>query len=339
MDVTLLQPELKSAPDATPGLSGRCDPRSLPSGLSVDVEDYYHVEAFADRIHPETWSQYPRRVADNTRRVLQLFDEGNARATFFVLGCVAEQEPALVREITASGHELGCHSHMHRRVSQMTPKEFREDLRRARGAIEDASGEKVIGYRAPTFSIVEKSLWAVEVLAEEEFLYDSSVFPIKHDLYGMPHAPRFLYQWSCGSGKPLYEIPPLTVRFAGRNLPVAGGGYLRILPMWYTRWALRRIGRRDGRPSVVYFHPWEIDPGQPRISGTLRARLRHYSNLGRMGERIWELLRTAKFVSLRTYLENQLALGPIPIKPLAVPSPAEALTWSPTGTCDTQKSG
>jgi polysaccharide deacetylase family protein (PEP-CTERM system associated) len=311
MDATLEQQALNRAPDATPDASGPGRLGNLPNGLSVDVEDYYHVEAFADRISPEAWSQYPRRVADNTRRVLELFSEANARATFFVLGSVAEQEPALLREIVASGHELGCHSHMHRRVLTMSPQAFREDLRRARAAIEDASGKRVVGYRAPTFSIVEDSLWAVEILAQEGFLYDSSVFPVWHDLYGMPHAPRFPFRWQCGEGRLLYEIPPFTVRILGRNWPAAGGGYLRILPMWYTRWAIRRVRRRDGQPAVVYFHPWEIDPGQPRISGSLKARFRHYSNLKRMDQRIRELLGSGQFVSLNAFLENHLAAGPI----------------------------
>jgi len=217
-----------------------------------------------------------------------------------------------VREILAAGHEVGCHGHMHRRICTMTPREFQEDVRRARGAIEDAAGEKVLGYRAPTFSITAKSLWAIEILAQEGFLYDSSVFPVWHDLYGMPNAPRFPFRWVCRDGKSFFEIPPLTVRILGRNLPVAGGGYLRILPMWYTRWALRRIRQREGRPAVVYFHPWEIDPGQPRLSGNVKARLRHYFNLKRMEGRIRELLADAPFVPLRSFLESQLALGPLP---------------------------
>jgi polysaccharide deacetylase family protein (PEP-CTERM system associated) len=300
-----------------PASLGHRDTPNLANGLSVDVEDYYHVEAFADRIRPETWSQYPRRVADNTRRVLELLEHSGARATFFVLGVVAEQEPALVGEILAAGHEVGCHSHMHRRVSTLTPKEFQEDVRRARGAIEDAAGGKVVGYRAPTFSITGKSLWAIEILAQEGFLYDSSVFPVWHDLYGVPDAPRFPFRWVCRDGKSLFEIPPLTVRILGRNLPVAGGGYLRILPMWYTRWALRRIRQREGRSAVVYFHPWEIDPGQPRLSGGVKARLRHYFNLTRMEGRIRELLADAPFVPLRSLLENQLALGPLPSERIA----------------------
>ena len=314
MDSISQQSGQKRKPDERLVCLGHRDTSSLPNGLSVDVEDYYHVEAFADHIRPEMWFHYPRRVADNTRRVLELFQEFGARATFFVLGCVAEQEPTLVREILSAGNEVGCHSHMHRRVWTMTPKEFREDICRARGAIEDAGGEKVLGYRAPTFSIVGKSLWAVEILAQEGFMYDSSVFPIRHDLYGMPGAPRFPFRWLCRDGGSLFEIPPLTVRVLGRNLPVAGGGSLRILPMWYTRWALCRIRQREGRPAVVYLHPWELDPEQPRLSGTLKAKLRHYFNLGRMDRRVRELLRTGQFVPLRAFLDNYLALGPLPVQ-------------------------
>jgi polysaccharide deacetylase family protein (PEP-CTERM system associated) len=303
----------------TPAADVKAHPGSVPhqkilNGLSVDLEDYFHVEAFADRIHPDTWAKYPSRVVANTRRVLEIFQESGARATFFVLGLVAEQEPALVREIAAAGHEVGCHSYLHRRVFKLTPQEFREDTRRARGIIEDAAGVKVAGYRAPTFSISEKSLWALEILAEEGFLYDSSVFPIHHDLYGMPKAPRFPYRWACAENRTLYEIPPMTVQVFGHNLPAGGGGHLRILPMAYTRWAMRRIRQRDGRAAVVYFHPWEVDPDQPRLPGKLKSKLRHYTNLRNMGNRIREILRGGEFVSLRTLLENQIESGQIQVE-------------------------
>jgi polysaccharide deacetylase family protein (PEP-CTERM system associated) len=284
----------------------------FPDVLSVDVEDYYHVEAFADRIKPETWSQFSSRVADNTRRVLELLGRSGARATFFLLGWVAEREPNLVREIASAGHEVACHSYLHRPVWRLKPEEFREDTRRARAAIEEAAGQKVMGYRAPTFSIVRKSLWALEILAEEAFLYDSSIFPIRHDLYGLPEAPRFPFRWECGKGQSIYELPLATVRVLGYNLPVGGGGYLRILPLWYTRWALRRIRQKDGQPAVVYFHPWEIDPGQPRLPGKWKSRLRHYSNLQRMEERIRKLLAGGRFVPLGDYLRSQLAQGSLP---------------------------
>ncbi len=306
-----------------PGDSAHGDGRSLPNALSVDVEDYFHVEAFADRISPESWPQFPSRVVENTQRVLKLFEEAGARATFFVLGWVAEKEPALIREILAAGHEVACHSHMHRRVFTMTPREFREDLRRARGAIEGAGGAKVLGYRAPTFSIREDSLWALEILAEEGFLYDSSVFPVKHDLYGMPRAPRFPYIWRFQDNRSLYEIPLQTVRFLGRNLPAAGGGYLRIFPMAYTRWALRRIRDRERRSAVVYLHPWELDPQQPRLAGSLKSKLRHRLNLSRMEQHVRALLQTGRFVSLKTFLEAHL--GGKPHEPLPPPLRAKVV--------------
>ncbi len=281
-------------------------------GLSVDVEDYYQVEAFADRITPEMWSSFPSRVASNTRRTLELLENMRVRGTFFVLGWIAERDPGMVREIVSAGHEVGCHSYCHRCVWRMTRNEFREDTRRAKFAIEDATGRKVVGYRAPTFSIVPNSLWAIEVLAQEGFLYDSSVFPVRHDLYGIPGAPRFPFQWVCRDGRTLFEIPPLTVRVLGHNLPTGGGGYLRILPMWYTRWAVRRVRLRDRRPLVVYFHPWELDPEQPRMSGRWRSLFRHYFNLGRMEGRIRELLRLGRFVPLVDLLDSQLAQGPLP---------------------------
>jgi polysaccharide deacetylase family protein (PEP-CTERM system associated) len=314
MSVFSERPQLAKAPDETVLQPVSPNTNKILNGLSVDVEDYFHVEAFADRIRPETWAQYPRRVVENTRRVLEIFQETGARGTFFVLGLVAEQEPALVREIVAAGHEIACHSYLHRRVFNLTPKEFRDDTRRARGLIEDAGGARVFGYRAPTFSISKKSMWALEILAEEGFLYDSSVFPISHDLYGMPKAPRFPYQWNCGEGRLLYEIPPLTVRVLGRNLPVAGGGHLRILPMIYTRWALRRIQKGEGRSALVYFHPWEVDPGQPRLPGRLKSRLRHYTNLEKMGGRIREVLKGGKFVSFKALLEDHIESGKIQLE-------------------------
>jgi polysaccharide deacetylase family protein (PEP-CTERM system associated) len=300
---------------AMPNEDGRCSkarPTSLPSGLSVDVEDYYHVEAFADRITPDMWPRYPSRVADNVRRTLEILDRAGARATFFVMGWVAEREPKLVREIASAGHEVGCHSYLHRRIWLLKPEEFREDTRRAVGAIEDAGGQNVVGYRAPSFSIVRRSLWALDILAQEGLVYDSSVFPIRHDLYGMPEAPRFPFRWECRDGRSIFEIPLTTVRVMGRNLPAGGGGYLRLLPMWYTRWALRRLRVREGQPAVVYFHPWELDPGQPRLPGKWKSKLRHYVNLGRMEGRIRELLSGGRFVPLRDYLEYQLAKGPLP---------------------------
>ncbi len=277
--------------------------RPLPDALSVDVEDYFHVEAFRDRITPESWPSYPSRVADNTRHVLDLFSRHGTRATFFVLGWVAERFPQIVREILAAGHEVGCHSYWHRCIWSLSPGEFRADTRRARAAIEDAGGQAVVGYRAPSFSVVERSLWAVEILAQEGFLYDSSVFPIHHDVYGMPHAPQSPFEWKCGEGRRLYEFPPTTVRLGPWNLPAAGGGYLRILPEWYTQWAFRKA-RREGRGLVLYFHPWEIDPHQPRLKGRARSTFRHYFHISRMEGRITKVLASSHFAPLLECLET-----------------------------------
>ena len=287
----------------------------IPNALSIDVEDYYHVEAFRDSISPDQWPLCTSRIADNTRRVLSLLGRLNAKATFFVLGWVAEHYPCIVREILACGHEIGCHSYWHRCVWRLSPEEFRTDTRRARTAIEDAGGVAVLGYRAPSFSIVKSSLWAVELLAAEGFVYDSSVFPIYHDVYGYRGVPRFPFRWANERGHVLYEVPPTTVRLGVWNLPAVGGGYLRILPEWYTRWAAHKIGR-EGRSLVVYFHPWEIDPQQPRLKGPLKSRLRHYTNIDQMERKVERLLAQGKYVSigehLQCLLQGQLATSALP---------------------------
>ncbi|HET7205194.1 MAG TPA: XrtA system polysaccharide deacetylase [Terriglobales bacterium] len=270
----------------------------ITDGLSVDVEDYFQVEAFAHRVPRSQWQAFPSRVRQNTERVLRLLERSRCRATFFILGWVAEREPALVREVARAGHEVACHSHLHRRVHSLTPAEFRDDVKRARDVIEDAAGVAVVGFRAPTFSITRKSLWALEILAELGFTYDSSIFPVRHDLYGIPDAPRGIHQRQLPSGNSIWEFPPSTVRLAGQNLPMAGGGYLRVLPMSFTRWAIRRIHRRDRQPVMVYFHPWELDPGQPRLQAGWRSRFRHYTGLRAMESRLEELLGNGRFQPL-----------------------------------------
>ncbi len=270
------------------------NPIPIPDALSVDVEDYFHVEAFADRIRPDTWEQYPSRVVDNTRRVLELFSGAGVRGTFFILGWVAEKFPRLVREIHAAGHELGCHSYLHQCIWRLTPEQFREDTRRALAAIQDAVGSPATGYRAPTFSIVERTLWAVEILAEEGLQYDSSVFPVRHDVYGMPSAPRSAFRWELSNGHSMPELPMSTIRMLGSNLPVGGGGYLRLLPMAYSRCG-QRILRRSRQPLQLYLHPWEIDPDQPRLPGRWKSQLRHYHNLHAMRHRIEQLIGAGRF--------------------------------------------
>jgi polysaccharide deacetylase family protein (PEP-CTERM system associated) len=267
--------------------------------LTVDVEDYYHVEAFADVVDRDRWDAYPSRVVASTQRILELLEERGVRATFFVLGWVADRHPSLVRDIAARGHELGCHSYWHRLVYALEPDELRADTIRARDAIEQAAGVAVRGYRAPSYSITGASLWALEVLAELGFEYDSSIFPIHHDVYGMPGAPREPFVVRTPAG-PITEFPISTFRvpFLRHNLPVGGGGYLRILPFWYTRYGYHQA-RRQGVPLIAYVHPWELDDGQPRLAGRLTSRLRHYTNLHATGQRLRELLALADFGSFR----------------------------------------
>ncbi len=262
--------------------------------MSVDVEDYFQVEAFSSVVDRSAWDQYPCRVEDNTRRVLDLLDECGVKATFFVLGWVAERYPATVGEIVRRGHEPACHSYWHRLIYALRPEEFREDTRRAKDCIEQAAGRPVIGDRAPSFSITARSSWAPAVLAELGFRYDSSIFPVLHDTYGVLDAPRRPFRLPTQSGT-LAEFPMTTFRLGfGPNLPVAGGGYLRMLPYWYTRLGLRRVWS-EGLPVIAYAHPWELDPEQPRIQARLKSRLRHYTNLSKMAGRLRLLLSHGEF--------------------------------------------
>jgi polysaccharide deacetylase family protein (PEP-CTERM system associated) len=263
------------------------------------VEDYYHVEAFATVIDRGTWPDYASRVECNTRRMLDLFDDHKVKGTFFILGWVAERYPKLVREITVRGHEPACHSYWHRLIYKLTPDEFREDTRRAKDLIEQTGGERIYGYRAPSFSITSRSAWALDILAELGFTYDSSVFPVKHDVYGVPGAPRSPFRVETPFG-PIIEFPMATFRFkaSGPNMPVAGGGYLRMLPYWYTKAGINRAWR-EGLPVVSYIHPWEIDPDQPRLNAPFKSRLRHYSNLKKTEGRLRQLLTLDQFSSFR----------------------------------------
>lgn len=266
--------------------------------LSVDVEDYFHVEAFSDVVERSRWEQFPSRVEQNTLRLLDLFDETGVKSTCFILGWVAERNPRLVREIVARGHEPACHSYWHRLIYRLTPQEFREDTLRAKNCIEQAAGTAIYGYRAPSFSITERSRWAPEVLAELGFRYDSSVFPVRHDTYGIPDAPRGPFAFDTPSGR-LQEYPMTTFRVGSSpNLPVAGGGYLRMFPWWYTRVGVRRAVS-EGLPVITYVHPWEIDAGQPRLSGRVKSRIRHYTNLRRMEERLRKLIHEVPFSTFR----------------------------------------
>jgi polysaccharide deacetylase family protein (PEP-CTERM system associated) len=275
--------------------------------MSVDVEDYFQVEAFSDRISRKDWDSFPSRVEQNTKILLDLFDEHGVRATFFIVGWVADRIPGMVREIVARGHEPACHSYWHRTVYSLTPEEFREDTRLACDRIEQAGGVKVLGYRAPTWSITKASVWALDVLGELGFAYDSSIFPIQHDLYGIPGARRFPYVHHLKEGATLREFPPATVKIAGATLPAAGGGYLRIFPLGYTHFAFRQYEQQSAAPLIVYLHPWEVDPRQPRIAAKLKSRLRHYTKLGEMKNKLRNLLEQYEFGPLRDWLDDHVA--------------------------------
>jgi len=259
------------------------------NAMTVDVEDYFQVSAFEHHIPRDAWEQLPCRVERNLDLILELFQRHEVHATFFTLGWIAQRYPALVRRIVASGHELASHGLNHGRAHEQTPDEFREDIRSAKRILEDLAGVEVKGYRAPSFSIGRMNLWALECLEAEGYTYSSSIYPIQHDHYGMPDAPRFKHKPKNVNG--LLEIPVTTVRVWNRNLPAGGGGYFRLLPYAMSRWSMRRVHRQDGEPCVFYFHPWEVDPDQPRQRGVgLKTRFRHYVNLSRMRDRIERLL-------------------------------------------------
>jgi polysaccharide deacetylase family protein (PEP-CTERM system associated) len=262
----------------------------IVNGLSVDVEDWFQVGAFEDVIERGEWACLDDRVARNVHAILELFDEVGAKATFFTLGWVAQRHGPLLREIVARGHELASHGWDHQRVFRMDAASFGADLDRAQASIEDAGGVKVIGYRAPSFSIDARAPWAFAELAEREYRYSSSVAPIRHDHYGWGEAPRFAFRPLGGSA--LVEIPVTTALFAGKRLAAGGGGFFRVLPYAFSRWAIRQVNRREGRPAIFYFHPWEIDPGQPRVEGApLKSRLRHYTRLEQMAPKLRQLIR------------------------------------------------
>jgi polysaccharide deacetylase family protein (PEP-CTERM system associated) len=264
--------------------------------ISVDVEDYFHVEAFASHIRYQEWDSYAPRVERNVMRILELFEKYDAKGTFFVLGWVAGKFPDIVRRISAAGHEIGCHSYAHRRLVGMTPEQFRKDLKLAVSILEDQAQRPIRCYRAPSFSIVRTTMWAFEVLAEEGFLLDSSVFPVSHDLYGVPDANR-LSHWKYTPSGRIFEFPPSTLRYRNTNWAVAGGGWLRLFPYGVTHWAIHRINTAEKHPAVVYFHPWEIDPGQPRIQAGFRSTLRHHLNLSTMEQKIERLLQDFRFTT------------------------------------------
>jgi polysaccharide deacetylase family protein (PEP-CTERM system associated) len=266
--------------------------------LSVDVEDYFHVEAFASQISCDQWDSFQCRVEKNVARILELLDVYKAKGTFFILGWVAEKFPCLVRTIAGEGHEIGCHSYAHRRLHRLTPDEFREDLRRATALLADQVQRPIESYRAPSFSIVDSTMWAVDVLINEGYRFDSSIFPVRHDFYGVPDAERFPH-WEVSASGRIFEFPPSTVGYNDKtNLGVGGGGYLRLFPYGLTHWAFRHINGVESQPAMVYLHPWEIDPGQPGIRAGFRSTVRHYTNLSTMEGKLERLLQDFAFTTL-----------------------------------------
>jgi polysaccharide deacetylase family protein (PEP-CTERM system associated) len=260
---------------------------SLCNALTIDVEDYFQVSAFAPYIRRDEWDARECRVERNVGRILALLAERDVRATFFTLGWIAERYPQLVCDIVAGGHELASHGYGHQRASDLSRAEFADDISRAKKILEDLSGQRVLGYRAPSFSIGSANLWAFDALAQAGYRYSSSIYPIKHDHYGMPDSPRFAYRLANG----LLEVPVTTLRLFNRNLPSSGGGYFRLLPYPLSRWMIGKVNRDDGEAAVFYFHPWEIDVGQPRVAGIDgKTRFRHYVNIARMETRLQSLL-------------------------------------------------
>jgi polysaccharide deacetylase family protein (PEP-CTERM system associated) len=266
----------------------------ISNAMTCDVEDYFQVSAFAPYIDRASWPTRECRVEANMERILALYERNGVRATFFTLGWIAERYPAMVRRIVDAGHELASHGYGHLRASDQSREEFDNDIRSSKALLEDIGGQAVVGYRAPSFSIGHANLWALEALHEAGYKYSSSIYPIAHDHYGMPDAPRFAFYPNGPDG--LLEVPITTVKMAGRNLPAGGGGYFRLLPYALSRWMMEKVNREDGEPALFYFHPWEVDPGQPRPEGLgAKARFRHYINIDRMERRLEQLARDFKW--------------------------------------------
>ena len=276
----------------------------MRNALSVDIEDWFQVGAFETVIDRDSWDSRECRVEKNTDNVLALFDDANVKGTFFTLGWVAERYPELIRRIVDAGHEIASHGYGHDRVFNFTPGQFADDLKRSRKLIEDAAGVAVTGYRAPSFSIDQRTPWAHEILAEQGYTYSSSVAPIKHDHYGWAEAPRFAFFPVAGSD--FLEIPVTTAQFGPKRLAAGGGGFFRLLPYAFSHWAINQVNRRDGRPAVIYFHPWEIDPDQPRVANApIKSKIRHYTKLGVMADKLRRLPRDFQWERLDSVVARE----------------------------------
>lgn len=282
---------------------------TMHNALTIDVEDYYMVSAFSDVVSFEDWHIYESRVENNTCKILDLLNEYGVKATFFVLGWVAEHYPSLIKSIHNSGHEVASHGYSHRLIYNLTPNQFRDDIRKAKFIIEDIIGTAVKGYRAASYSIVKRTLWALDILIEEGFQYDSSIFPIHHDRYGLPGAERFPHIIKRTSGA-IMEFPPSTYQVFGQNIPVAGGGYLRLFPARFTKRAIKKINEKDKNMAIVYLHPWEIDVNQPKLCGCWKSRLRHYINLDSTLPKLKILLNEFRFKTLAEFTQQSESFKP-----------------------------
>ena len=277
---------------------------SIQNALTVDVEDYFQVSAFAESVSPQEWDKHSLRVVQNTHKLLDLFDERQIKATFFVLGWVAERTRELILEIANRGHEVACHGYSHQLIYNQTPEVFQQETVRAKSLLEDIVQRPVRGYRAASYSITNRSLWALDILAEAGFDYDSSIFPVRHDRYGIPDSPELPHVLDTPAGHKLVEFPLSTARVLGYRLPIAGGGYFRLYPYWLSHAGLRQINRRQ-QPFIFYLHPWEVDPDQPRISASWFSRFRHYNNLDKCETRLRKLASDFQFTTVEKVLQDQ----------------------------------
>jgi polysaccharide deacetylase family protein (PEP-CTERM system associated) len=277
----------------------------MRNALTVDVEDYYQVSAFESVVQFTEWERYESRVERNTYRLLELLDTHHTQATFFVLGWIAERHPALIRDINIQGHEVASHGYAHRRIYTQTPAQFREETRRSKRLLEDITGRSVLGYRAASYSITTQSLWAIDILQEEGFAYDSSIFPIRHDRYGIPEAQRFCHVLNGPRGSHCVEFPPSTVVLLRTNIPIAGGGYFRLFPYLLTHWGVQRLNLKEHHPAMIYLHPWEVDPDQPRLPSGFLTRWRHYINLHKVEGRLKRLLQDFPFGTMVQVLQER----------------------------------
>ncbi|MES9991091.1 MAG: XrtA system polysaccharide deacetylase [Candidatus Thiodiazotropha sp.] len=274
----------------------------IVNAMTVDVEDYFQVSAFAKEVSKDDWSNFESRVERNTEKCLEIFSDREITATFFVLGWIAERYPQLVRTISEQGHEIACHGYSHDLVYNQSIDLFTEETKRSKNILQDIVGQEVVGYRAASYSITKKSIWALDVLEELGFKYDSSVFPIIHDRYGIPNAEINIYTHMTNNGNSIIEIPLSTIGIANKRLPIGGGGYFRLFPYWLTRAGLKHLNVKNNRPIIFYLHPWELDPGQPRIKSSLLSEFRHYINLEKVEDRLNRLIDDFRFSSISSML-------------------------------------